>query len=105
MRDQTQSDPTVSRNLLLEFQHVTAERTPTPPHSPEEPMLEQLNDREEDVLRLLAGGLSNKEIATELSLSEGTIKNHISAIMAKLHANDRTQAVLTALKHGLVDLD
>jgi DNA-binding NarL/FixJ family response regulator len=46
---------------------------------------------------LLAAGLSNKEIAQKLALSEGTVKNHISAILAKLHANDRTQAVLTAL--------
>jgi len=48
--------------------------------------------------------LSNKDIATQLVLSEGTVKNHISAILAKLHANDRTQAVVTALKRGLVEL-
>ena len=105
LRGESQIDPTVARKLLREFQHVTAERTPKPQDSAEESMLEQVAAREEDVLRLLAGGLSNKEIATELSLSEGTIKNHISAIMAELHANDRTQAGLPALKHGLVDLD
>jgi len=66
--------------------------------------LERLTDREEEVIKLLAAGLSNKEIASKLSLSEGTVKNHISAILGKLHANDRTQAVLTALKRGLVDL-
>jgi DNA-binding CsgD family transcriptional regulator len=71
---------------------------------PEEEPLEKLTDREEEILKLLAAGLSNKEIAQKLSLSEGTVKNHISAILAKLHANDRTQAVLTALKRGLVDL-
>ena len=70
----------------------------------EEKPLERLTEREEEVLKLLAGGLANKEIAQQLSLSEGTVKNHISAILTKLHANDRTQAVLTALKRGLVDL-
>jgi DNA-binding NarL/FixJ family response regulator len=53
---------------------------------------------------LLAEGLSNKDIAAQLVLSEGTVKNHISAILAKLHASDRTQAVLTALKRELVEL-
>jgi two-component system, NarL family, response regulator DegU len=76
--------------------------TPEPPA--EEVTLEQLTIREAEVLQLLAEGLSNKDIATQLVLSEGTVKNHISAILAKLHANDRTQAVVTALKRGLVDL-
>jgi DNA-binding NarL/FixJ family response regulator len=70
----------------------------------EEVALEQLTAREAEVLQLLAEGLSNKDIATQLVLSEGTVKNHFSAILAKLHANDRTQAVSTALKRGLVDL-
>ncbi|MCG2769901.1 MAG: response regulator transcription factor, partial [Anaerolineae bacterium] len=60
--------------------------------------------REEDVLRLLVEGLSNKEIGERLFLSEGTVKNYVSAIIGKLQANDRTHAVVTALRHGLVDL-
>jgi DNA-binding NarL/FixJ family response regulator len=113
MRGESQMDPTVARKVLREFQHVTASHRPavdvpapghaTPP-APEDEPLEKLTDREEEILNLLAAGLSNKEIAQKLSLSEGTVKNHISAILAKLHANDRTQAVLTALKRGLVDL-
>jgi two-component system response regulator DegU len=71
----------------------------------EEVTLEQLTSREAEVLQLLTEGLSNKDIATQLVLSEGTVKNHTSAILSKLHANDRTQAVLTALKRGLVDLE
>jgi DNA-binding NarL/FixJ family response regulator len=103
MRGESQIDPTVARKVLREFQHVThANKAVAPP--PEEEPLEKLTDREEEILKLLAAGLSNKEIAQQLSLSEGTVKNHISAILAKLHANDRTQAVLTALKRGLVDL-
>ena len=113
LRGESQMDPTVARKVLREFQHVTAAHRPatdpsTPGHAasttPEEEPLEKLTDREEEILQLLAAGLSNKEIAQKLSLSEGTVKNHISAILAKLHANDRTQAVLTALKRGLVDL-
>jgi DNA-binding NarL/FixJ family response regulator len=79
--------------------------TVTTPESPaEEVTLEQLTAREAEVLQLLAEVLSNKDIATQLVLSEGTVKNHISAILAKLHANDRTPAVVMALKRGLVDL-
>jgi DNA-binding NarL/FixJ family response regulator len=104
LRGESQMDPTVARKVLREFQHVTGSgHAVAPPASEEEP-LEKLTDREEEILKLLAAGLSNKEIAQQLSLSEGTVKNHISAILAKLHANDRTQAVLTALKRGLVDL-
>lgn len=103
LRGESQIDPTVARKVLREFQQITARRAAPPPVVEDEP-LERLTDREEEVLKLLAGGLANKEIAQQLSLSEGTVKNHISAILTKLHANDRTQAVLTALKRGLVDL-
>ena len=105
MRGESQIDPTVARKVLREFQHLAPDRVSTPQADRgDEPALEQLTEREEDVLGLLAAGLSNKDIAAQLSLSEGTVKNHISAILTKLHANDRTQAVLTALKRGLVDL-
>ncbi len=104
LRGESQMDPTVARKVLREFQHVTSVNKATPPSAPVDEPLEKLTDREEEILKLLAAGLSNKEIAQQLSLSEGTVKNHISAILAKLHANDRTQAVLTALKRGLVDL-
>jgi DNA-binding NarL/FixJ family response regulator len=112
LRGESQMDPTVARKVLREFQHVTAAHRPAGTLTPgttvlaaaEEEPLEKLTDREEEILKLLAAGLSNREIAQQLSLSEGTVKNHISAILAKLHANDRTQAVLTALKRGLVDL-
>jgi DNA-binding NarL/FixJ family response regulator len=104
MRGESQMDPTVARKVLREFQHGTSvSKAAVPPQPIEEP-LEKLTDREEEILKLLAAGLSNKEIAQQLALSEGTVKNHISAILAKLHANDRTQAVLTALKRGLVNL-
>ena len=61
-----------------------------------------LTDREIQVLKLLANGLSNKEIANKLSITERTTKNHISSILKKIHVNDRTQATLFAIKNNLV---
>lgn len=61
----------------------------------------QLTRREREVLELLASGLRNKEIAVRLNLSEKTVRNHMSAILGKLHVNDRTEAALIAARHGL----
>jgi two-component system, NarL family, response regulator LiaR len=65
--------------------------------------LEQLTERELDVLRLIARGLSNKLIARELVVSEKTVKTHVSNILAKLHLTDRTQAALYAVRSRLVE--
>jgi DNA-binding NarL/FixJ family response regulator len=107
MRGESQIDPGVARKVLTAFRHLD---TPPPPSGKPTskpanlPPLERLTKREEEVLALLAQGLSNKEIAARLTLSEGTVKNHVSNILSKLHANDRTQAVLTAIRRGLVDV-
>ncbi len=71
-----------------------------------DPKMPQLGGipREEEVLHLLVEGLSNKEIGDRLHLTEGTVKNYVSTIIGKLQANDRTHAVVTALRHGLVEL-
>ena len=66
-------------------------------------LTEKLTRREMDVLRLLAGGLSNSDIADRLYLSEGTVRNHVSAIFTKLNVTDRTQAAIVAIRHGLTD--
>jgi two-component system, NarL family, response regulator LiaR len=63
-----------------------------------------LTPRELDVLRLVARGLGNKQIAAELNLSVGTVKGYVSAILPKINAGDRTQAALFAVKHGLSDV-
>ncbi|MEN7343947.1 MAG: response regulator transcription factor [Pseudomonadota bacterium] len=63
---------------------------------------EPLTPRETEVARLMAGGYSNKEISSALSKSEGTIKNHVSSILAKLGVRDRTRAVLKAIELGLL---
>lgn len=69
---------------------------------PDNALREPLTQREEDVLRLVAQGRSNKEIADQLVLTEGTVKNYVSRIYAKLGARDRTQAALWAVDHGLL---
>lgn len=64
----------------------------------------QVSDRDRELLRLLASGLSNGEIAQQLFLSEGTVRNYASELFKKLGVSDRTQAVVIALRHGLVNL-
>jgi DNA-binding NarL/FixJ family response regulator len=68
-------------------------------------VLSQLSPRELEVLRLLARGLSNKEIGTELRVVEGTVKIHVTNILTKLAVSDRTQAILTAVKRGIIQLE
>ncbi len=64
-------------------------------------LTDKLTEREVDVLRLLARGLTNADIAARLYLSEGTVRNHVSSIFAKLEVADRTQAAVIAIQHGL----
>jgi NarL family two-component system response regulator LiaR len=70
-----------------------------------ESQVSSLTDRETDVLKLLAKGRANKEIAAELSIGEKTVKTHVSAILGKLGVQSRTQAALYAAQQGLVTLD
>jgi two-component system, NarL family, response regulator LiaR len=87
---QAQLHPEVARRLM---QQVTAPRKPEAGA--------QLTEREREVLRLLAEGRSNKEIARALVVSERTVKGHVSNILGKLGLQDRTQAALYAVRHGL----
>lgn len=66
-------------------------------------IIDKLTGREIDVLRLLARGLNNKDISERLFLTEGTVRNHVSSILAKLNVADRTQAAVIAIQHGLGD--
>jgi DNA-binding NarL/FixJ family response regulator len=86
-------DPSVAGKLLG---HVANQQT-----RPASTLTDKLTEREVDVLGLLARGLTNADIATELYLSEGTVRNHVSAIYTKLGVDDRTQAAILALRHGL----
>ncbi|MBN2085128.1 MAG: response regulator transcription factor [Anaerolineales bacterium] len=72
---------------------------------PGEDSLADLSERELEVLRLIARGMSNKEIADALTLAEGTVKSHVSNILSKLHLAHRTQAALYALRHKMASLD
>ena len=91
----THIDPAVAGNL---FDLVSAGAD-----IPSSNIAEKLSERERDVLRLLGKGLSNSEIAGQLFLSEGTVRNYVSNVLAKLQVADRTQAAVLAVKHGLVD--
>jgi NarL family two-component system response regulator LiaR len=66
---------------------------------------DELTEREREVLGLVARGRSNKSIASALTLSERTVRSHVSSILAKLHLSSRTEATLYALRHGLARLD
>jgi len=72
------------------------------PGRPAQPLVDPLTDRELEVLRHLAAGMSNREIAQAVFLTEGTVKNHVTSILAKLGARDRTQAALRASALGLI---
>ena len=88
--------PGVTRRLVSEF----ARLRPTLPSRPE--ALSELTPRETEVLRLVAEGLSNAEIAERLVVSEETVKTHVSRVLSKLDLRDRTQAVVVAYESGLV---
>ncbi len=72
------------------------------PHRAGEALVETLTPRESDVLRLLASGLGNKEIASRLEISEHTVKFHVGSILGKLRASSRTEAVTLGIRHGLI---
>ena len=67
-------------------------------------LVEPLSEREIEIVRLMAKGMTNAEIGDELYLSEGTIRNYISTILGKLGVKDRTQAVVMAIRYGLIDV-
>jgi DNA-binding NarL/FixJ family response regulator len=90
--------PSVTRRLLERYVSVGAEPVPPTPATD----LDALTEREREVLTLVARGLSNAEIAAHLHLSEGTVKTHVSRMLAKLGLRDRVQAVVYAYESGLV---
>jgi two-component system, NarL family, response regulator LiaR len=94
-RGESSLHPTIARKLLQEMSRPS-QKPPT-----EDP----LTDREVEVLKLVAQGRSNQEIADELVISEATVRTHVSNILGKLHLASRTQAALYALKEGLASLD
>lgn len=88
--------PTVARRILQDFHHESSVEI-----RPEN----ELTDREVEVLRLLARGKGNQEIAEKLVIAEVTVRTHISRILQKLHLQNRVQASLYALRHGITELN
>jgi DNA-binding NarL/FixJ family response regulator len=88
-------EPVITERIMraLERSNVSFESADLP---------EPLTDREKTILRLLAGGYSNREISQLLAINEGTVKNHISSVLSKLGVRDRTRAVLKAIDHGFI---
>lgn len=89
-------DPQVAGKLLDQVAHQSSS------HQQDQKLISHLSEREREVLRLLAKGLGNSEIAKTLFLSEGTVKNYVSVIFSKLGVTDRTQAAILAIRSGLV---
>jgi NarL family two-component system response regulator LiaR len=94
-RGKTHIDPSVAGSLLA---FAAGKSRP-----PQTDLFDGLSEREREVLKGIARGLPNSEIAKELFLSEGTVRNYVSEILSKLDVNDRTQAAVLALHHGLLD--
>lgn len=87
--------PTVTERILSGLQGLRGQHQ-------DEPLVEPLSSKEIEILRLLAAGCSNREIAEALFKSEGTVKNQVSTILAKLGVRDRTRAVIKAIESGLI---
>jgi two-component system NarL family response regulator len=92
--------PSVATKILNQFSHLSQKPVPKPSRSEQE-----LTDREIQVIKLIADGKTNKEIANSLTISEKTVKNHVRNIFQKLDVDDRTQAAIYAIKKGLIQLN
>ena len=95
-------EPSLTKKL---FQGITNREEHKPPPAPGVMEGDRLSAREIEVLRLIGKGMSNAEIARELYLSEKTVKNHLTNIFRKIDVTDRTQAVLFAIKHKIVNVE
>lgn len=93
------SKPLVASRVLKQFSELSASDRDV------EPLFVPLSNREIEVLDYIAQGNSNKEIARALGISDQTVKNHITSILRKLAVNDRTQAVVYAIRHGWIKMD
>ena len=100
-RGETFLQPSVAAKVVAEFNRLSNPARPSPIPSPQ-PLIEPLSERELETLRLVANGASNREIATALFITEGTVKNHLTSILGKLAVRDRTQAALKARELGLI---
>jgi DNA-binding NarL/FixJ family response regulator len=100
-RGETFLQPSVAAKVVAEFSRLSR-KTAGHPESTIQQLVEPLSERELEILRLIARGASNREIAGALFLAEGTVKNHVTNILGKLEVRDRTQAALKARDNGLI---
>lgn len=101
-RGETFLQPSVAAKVVAEFNRMSAQTVSHVPANPQAELVEPLSERELEILRLLASGDSNREIANQLYITEGTVKNHVTNILGKLGVRDRTQAALKAKDMGLI---
>jgi two-component system response regulator DegU len=92
------TSPKVAEQVLQKFQELSSQ-------SETGDLVSTLTKRETEILDYIARGFLNKQIASELDISEQTIKNHVTSILRKLNANARTEAVVIAIKHGIISID
>ncbi|HYF46624.1 MAG TPA: response regulator transcription factor, partial [Acidimicrobiales bacterium] len=100
VQGQTLISPSMASKLITEFQNLSklaADRSTVP--------APRLTDRELEVLRLVAQGMTNREVAEQLYIAENTVKNHVRNILEKLHLHSRMEAVLYAVRENLFELE
>lgn len=97
INDSLTDRPKVAEQVLMQFQELSKK-------SEAEAFISPLTPREMEILKHIGKGMLNKQIATELGISEQTIKNHVTSILRKLNANARTEAVVVAIKQGLITI-
>jgi DNA-binding NarL/FixJ family response regulator len=103
-RGEAPLQPSVARKILGRLRSAASTAQPAFNQDQAQDLpLERLSERELAILRLLGSGAANREIAERLALTEGTVKNYVSAILAKTGLHDRTQAALFAVRHNLID--
>ncbi|MFA5629189.1 MAG: response regulator transcription factor [Dehalococcoidales bacterium] len=90
--------PNIAMQVLRQFEDISAIGEQA------EHLMASLTNREQQILQYIAGGNNNKQIAESFNISEQTIKNHVSAILRKLNANDRAHAVVLAIKNGIIQI-
>ena len=95
--DELDNRPKVAQNILQQFQELSGQQEVVSLISP-------LTARETEVINYMAQGCANKQIAAKLNISEQTIKNHVTSILSKLDANARTEAVVKAIRRGLIPM-
>jgi two-component system response regulator DegU len=98
INDSLTNRPKVAEHVLQQFQELSS-------RAEAEAFISPLTPRETEILQYIAQGYLNKQIAAELGISEQTIKNHVTSILRKLNANARTEAVVVAIRQGLIKID